>query len=71
MQRSSIAITPRHFRATVPFRSSKRLGRGDQGQAAKKLYENTNPNMVDYKGLVRVVTFGATITIHGIGCKLR
>jgi len=33
-QRSNIAITPRHIGATVPFRSSKRLGRGDRGQAA-------------------------------------
>jgi len=40
------------------------------GKAAKKLYKNTNPNMVDYKGLVRAVTFGATTTIHGIGRKL-
>ena len=70
-QRSSIAITPRHFGATVPFRSSKRLERGDWGQAAKKLYENTNPNVVDYKGLVRPVTSGATTTIHGVGRKLR
>ena len=49
----------------------KWLGRGDWGQAAKKHYENTNPNVVDYKDLVRAVTSGATINIHGIGCKLR
>jgi len=33
-KRSNIAITPWHIRATIPFRSSKRLGRGDRGQAA-------------------------------------
>ena len=33
-QRSNTAITPWHIGATVPFRSSKRLGRGDRGQAA-------------------------------------
>ena len=33
-QRSNIAITPWHIGATVSFRSSKRLGRGDRGQAA-------------------------------------
>ena len=60
-----------YFGATVPFRSSKRLGRGDRGQAAIKLYENTNPNVVDYKGLVRAGTSGATITIRGIAHKLR
>jgi hypothetical protein len=41
------------------------------GKAAKKLYENTNPNVVDYKGLVEAITSGATITIRRIGCKLR
>ena len=40
------------------------------GQAAKKLYENTNSNVVDYKGLVRAVTSGATTTIREIGHKL-
>ena len=30
-QRSNIAITPLHIGAMVPFRSSKRLGRGDRG----------------------------------------
>ena len=30
-QRSNTAITPWHIGATVPFRSSKRLGRGDRG----------------------------------------
>jgi hypothetical protein len=33
-QRSNIAITHWHNGATVPFRSSKRLARGDRGQAA-------------------------------------
>ena len=33
-KRSNIAITPRHIGVTVPFRSSKRLGRGDRGQTA-------------------------------------
>ena len=33
-QRSNIAITHWHIGAMVPFRSSKRLGRGDRGQAA-------------------------------------
>ena len=33
-QRSFIAIIPWHIEATVPFRSSKRLGRIDRGQAA-------------------------------------
>ena len=42
-----------------------------QGESAKKLYGNTNSNVVDYKGLVRAVTSGATTTIRGIGCKLR
>jgi len=28
--------------------------RSDLGKAAKKLYENTNPNMVDYKGLIEL-----------------
>ena len=32
---------------------------------------NTNPNVVEYKGLVGVVTSGATTTIHGVGRKLR
>jgi hypothetical protein len=30
------------------------------GEDCQKLYENTNPNVMDYKGLVRVVTSGAT-----------
>ena len=34
-------------------------------------YENTNPNMVEYKGLVRAITSEATTTIRGVGCKLR
>ena len=42
-----------------------------RGKAAKKLYENTNPNVVDYKGLVGAVTFGATTTIRRDGHKLR
>ena len=33
-QRSNIVIIPSHIGATVPFQSSKRLGRGDRGQAA-------------------------------------
>ena len=33
-QRSNLAITHWHIGAMVPFRSSKRLGRGDRGQAA-------------------------------------
>ena len=34
-------------------------------------YENTNPNVVEYKGLVGAVTSGATTTIHGVGRNLR
>ena len=41
----------------------KRLGRGDRDKAAKKLYEFSNLNVVDYKGLVGAVTPGATTTM--------
>jgi len=60
-----------YFGATIPFQSSKRLGRVDRGQATKKLLENINPNMVDYIGLVKAITSRSTTTIHGIGRKLR
>jgi len=41
------------------------------GSARQQPYENPNPNVVEYKGLVRAVTSGATTTIHGFGRKLR
>jgi hypothetical protein len=34
-----LAITQKHFGATVPFQLSNRLGRGSWEKAAKKLYE--------------------------------
>ena len=63
-------ITPWHFGAATPFRSSKYWEKGDRGRPPK-LYENTNPNVVEYKGLVRAVTPGATTTIRGVGRILR
>ena len=40
-KRSNKAITPWHIEATVPFRSSKRLGRSDRGQAANSPMKTT------------------------------
>jgi hypothetical protein len=41
------------------------------GEGFQKLNENTNPNVVDYKGLVGAITSGATTTIRRVGHKLR
>ena len=70
-QRSDIAITPRTLWSSSTFPTLEWGEKAWSGEGCQKLYKNTNPNVVDYKGLVRAVTSGATTTIRGIGCKLR
>ena len=59
------------LRSSDSFLILKKTRKGWSGLGHQKLYKNTNPNVVDYKGLVRAITFGATTTIRGIERKLR
>jgi hypothetical protein len=59
------------LRSSCSFPILEKTGKGWSGEGRQKLYENTNPNMVEYKGLVGAVTSGATTAIRGIGRKLR
>jgi hypothetical protein len=39
----------------------------NQGKAAEKLYENTNPNVVDYKDLTKLSPLGLPQLFGGLG----
>ena len=49
----------------------EKTGKGWSGSGRQQPYENTNPNMVEYKGLVGAITSRATTTIRGVGSNLR
>jgi hypothetical protein len=52
------------------FPTLKKDGEGSsQGKAAKKLYENTNPNVVDYKGLIELSPLGLPHLSRGLGAN--
>jgi len=55
------------------FSTLNEVRRKSGGKIAKKLYKNTgtNPNMVGLQRSYRVITSGATTTVHGIGHKLK
>ena len=59
-----------YFGATVPFDPRKDWEKviGVRPPIAPR---NTNPNVVEYKGLFGAITSGATTTICGVGHKLR
>jgi hypothetical protein len=41
----------------------------NRGKAAKKLYKNTNPNVVDYKGLTELSPLGLPQLSGGLGAN--
>ena len=48
----------------------KEVRKSGRGKAAKKLYENTNPNMVDCKGLTELSPLGLPQLSVGSGANL-
>jgi hypothetical protein len=52
------------------FSTLEKDGEGSsRGKAAKKLYENTNPNVVDYKGLTELSPLGLPQLSGGLGAN--
>ena len=70
-QRSNIAITPRTLQSSSTFLTLEGVEKAWSGEGNQKLNKNTNPNVVDYKGLIGAVTSGAATAIRRVGSNLR
>jgi hypothetical protein len=58
-----------YFGAVGPFQLSKKTRKTVVGRRLPKLYENTNPNVVDYKGLTELSPLGLLQLSRGFGAN--